>query len=421
MSERLRDDCFALPPGVDWTPVDEALALLKQRLVCVTGTEVVSIDAASGRILADDVLARRTNPPATNSAVDGYAFPWASLIDPESDANLPLEPGRSAAGHPFKGNVPDGHALRILTGAELPVGTDTVVLQEDAEVGAGRVRFRPPRKQGANSRGLGEDAAAGDAVLAAGRRLTAADMARLASVGVASVQVREALRVGVLSTGDELIQPDAGADTAGIFDANRPMLNAIVRQFGHQPVDLGAQPDRADAIRDSLDRGAAEADAILTSGGASAGDEDHISRLLRDEGHVTSWRIAVKPGRPLALGTWRGVPVFGLPGNPVAAFVCTLMFARPAMSVLAGAGWSQPLGFRVPAAFSKSKKPGRREFLRARLTDDGAAEVFHSEGSGLIGGLSWSEGLVELAEGAMEVTPGTPVRYLPYAGFGLNL
>lgn len=420
MKPRLRDDCFALPPGVDWTPVDEALALLKQRLVCVTGTEEVGIDAAAGRILSDDVLARRTNPPATNSAVDGYAFPWSSLTDPEDEANLPLEPGRAAAGHPFKGHVPEGHALRILTGAELPDGTDTVVLQEDAEVGAGRVRFHPPRKQGANSRGSGEDVIAGDKVLISGRRLTAADMARLASVGVASVQVHEALRVGILSTGDELIQPDASADTPGIFDANRPMLSAIVRQFGHQPIDLGAQPDSADAIRDALDRGAAGADAILTSGGASAGDEDHISRLLRDEGHVTSWRIAVKPGRPLALGTWRGVPVFGLPGNPVAAFVCTLMFARPALNVLAGAGWTAPLGFQVPAAFSKSKKPGRREFLRARLTDDGAAEVFHSEGSGLIGGLSWSDGLVELPDGAMDVTPGTPVRYLPYSGFGLT-
>lgn len=420
MNQRLRDDCFALPPGVEWTPVDEALALLKQRLVCVTGTEQVGLDNATGRILTENVLARRDNPPAANSAIDGYAFAWSSLSDPDGEANLPLEPGRSAAGHPFKGHVPDGHALRILTGAELPAGTDTVVLQEDATVGAGRVRFRPPRKQGANSRGLGEDAIAGDTVLPGGRRLTAADMARLASVGVGSVPVRTALRVGILSTGDELIQSDADADTFGIFDANRPMLTAMVRRFGHEPVDLGAQRDRADTIRTTLDSGAEQADAILTTGGASAGDEDHISRLLRDEGQVTSWRIAVKPGRPLALGMWRGVPVFGLPGNPVAAFVCTLMFARPALDVMAGADWTKPLGFQVPAAFSKSKKPGRREFLRARLTEDGSAEVFRSEGSGLIGGLSWSDGLVELPDEAIEVTPGTPVRYLPYAGFGLS-
>lgn len=421
MSERLRDDCFALPPGVDWTPVDEALSLLRQRMVCVTGIEETGLDSATGRILADDVLARRSNPPAANSAIDGYAFAWSSLTDPDGEANLPLEPGRAAAGHPFKGRVPAGHALRILTGAELPAGTDTVVLQEDATVGAGRVRFRPPRKQGANSRGLGEDAVAGESILSAGRRLTAADMARLASVGAGSVRVRKALRVGILSTGDELIQPGTDMELPGIFDANRPMLTAMIRQFGHEPVDLGAQRDRAEVIRDTLDRGVEQADAILTTGGASAGDEDHISRLLRNEGQVTSWRIAVKPGRPLALGTWRGVPVFGLPGNPVAAFVCTLLFARPALSMLAGGGWTDPVGFQVPAAFSKSKKPGRREFLRARLSQDGAAEVFHSEGSGLIGGLSWSDGLVELPDEAIEVTPGMPVRYLPYTGFGLSM
>ncbi|MGD1925049.1 MAG: molybdopterin-binding protein [Paracoccaceae bacterium] len=193
------------------------------------------------------------------------------------------------------------------------------------------------------------------------------------------------------------------------------MLSALIAQFGHETVDLGAQQDRAGTIRAALDRGAEDADAILTTGGASAGDEDHISRLLRNEGTVTTWRIAVKPGRPLALGLWNGVPVFGLPGNPVAAFVCALMFARPALAVMAGQAWPEPLGVTVPAAFSKAKKPGRREYLRARLTPDGRAEVFHSEGSGLIGGLSWSDGLVELPDGALDVKPGTPVRYLPYA------
>ena len=422
MSERLRDDCFALPPGVDWTPVDETLSRLRERLHAVTDVEQVPLDAAAGRILAEDVLAARSNPPAANSAIDGYAFAWSALgSNTDTEANLPLEPGRAAAGHPFKRAVPRGHALRILTGAEVPDGTDTIVLQEDANVGAGRVRFMPPKKQGSNCRGQGEDALEGELALAARHRLNAADLARLASVGVAHVTVRKPLRVGVLSTGDELLQPGTDADQSGIFDANRPMLSAMVRDFGHVPVDLGAQPDRATIIRDALDRGAAECDAILATGGASAGDEDHVSRLLRTEGKIDTWRIAVKPGRPLALGMWNGVPVFGLPGNPVAAFVCTLVFARPALSVMAGAAWAEPQGFMVPAAFSKQKKPGRREFLRARLNAAGAAEAFHSEGSGLIGGLSWSDGLVELPDGAMEVEPGVPVRYLPYAGFGLRV
>jgi molybdopterin molybdotransferase len=197
------------------------------------------------------------------------------------------------------------------------------------------------------------------------------------------------------------------------------MLLDILRRWGFDPVDLGHARDRAAAVRRALDRGAARADAILTSGGASAGDEDHVARLLAAEGNLSSWRIALKPGRPLALAMWRGVPVFGLPGNPVAALVCTLIFARPALLALSGAGWAAPLGFTVPAAFSKRKKPGRHEYLRARLTPDGAAEVFASEGSGRISGLSWADGLVELPDSAADIAPGTPVRYLPFAGFGL--
>jgi molybdopterin molybdotransferase len=174
--------------------------------------------------------------------------------------------------------------------------------------------------------------------------------------------------------------------------------------------------DEREALRARLDRGSAEADVILTSGGASSGDEDHVSALLNEAGAMAEWRIALKPGRPLALGLWGGVPVFGLPGNPVAALVCTLVFARPAMAVLSGAAWCVPQGFDVPAGFSKSKKPGRREYLRARIRD-GRAEVFASEGSGRISGLSWAEGLVELGDDAVEIAPGDPVRYIPFGSF----
>ena len=416
MRTRLRDDCFALPPGIEWTPVDEALARLRAAVTPVTASEVVALDAAAGRILAEPVVARHTNPPRTNSAVDGFGFAWASL-DGREEGNLVLIEGRAAAGHPWPGRVPPGAAIRILTGAEIPEGVDTVVLQEDAEVVRDRVRFSAPRRKGSNLRPAGEDAKAGEEVLPAGRRLTPADLARAAVVGVGQVTVRLPLRVGVLSTGDELVEPGSGGE--GIGDANRPMLKALAAAQGFMPVDLGIARDREQAVRAALDRGAAEADAILTSGGASSGDEDHISRLLREEGRISTWRIAIKPGRPLALGFWRGVPVFGLPGNPVAAFVTFLIFARPALGVMAGRDWHEPRGFLVPAAFAKQKKAGRREYLRARIGADGRVEAFHSEGSGLVGGLSWSEGLVELPDEAMTIRPGDPVRFLPYAGFGL--
>ncbi len=197
------------------------------------------------------------------------------------------------------------------------------------------------------------------------------------------------------------------------------MLIEILRRWEMEAVDLGHAADRAEAVAAALDRGAAVADAILTSGGASAGDEDHVSALLKRREALAAWRIAVKPGRPLALGVWGGTPVFGLPGNPVAAFVCTLIFARPALLRLAGAPWQRPEGLVVPAAFAKEKRAGRREFLRARLDGNGQAEVFGSEGSGRISGLAWARGLVELEDGARSVRPGDPVRWLPFAAFGL--
>ncbi len=410
----LRNDCFALPPGVHWTPVEDALDLLRHRLAPITGIQTAPLGAALGRIAARSVVAGRDNPPLPNTAVDGYGFAGAR------DAGvyeLPLVAGRAAAGD-APAVVPAGHAIRVLTGAALPQGVDTVVLQEDVVRLDGAVRFSGPVKAGANTRKAGEDVTKGQTIIAQGRRLTAADLALLAATGVAEVALRQPLRVGVLSTGDELVEAGAAAQDGQIYDANRPMLLGLVGQFGHVPVDLGRVPDQRETLRSRLDTASRDVDVILTSGGASAGDEDHVSALLQEAGAMALWRIAIKPGRPLALGMWDGVPVFGLPGNPVAAMVCTLVFARPAMGLLAGADWSEPQGFEVPAAFGKRKKAGRREYLRARMRG-GQAEVFASEGSGRISGLSWAEGLVELPEPAAEIAPGDMVRFIPYSSFGI--
>jgi molybdopterin molybdotransferase len=410
---RLKNDCFALPPGVHWTPVDEALAHLRAALHPVTQVETVPLHAAAGRFLAEDVRARRAHPPAANTAVDGYGFAHAATG--AGVQILPLMDGRAAAGVPFSGRVPEGHAIRILTGAALPEGVDTVVLEEDVTVEEGRIAFHGPLKAGANTRRAGEDMQAGQVAVAKATRLRAPELGLLASVGVHEVPVHRSLRVGVLSTGDELVEQDAGPGQ--IYDANRPMLLAMIAEWGLIPVDLGRVPDDRAALAQRLDRGAETADVVLTSGGASAGDEDHVSALLQQTGSLGMWRIALKPGRPLALGIWGGVPVFGLPGNPVAALVCSLVFAAPACRVLAGGAWRLPRSVMVPAGFSKKKKAGRREFLRARLTAEGRAEVFASEGSGRISGLAWAEGLVELGDGAQDIGPDTLVRYIPYAEF----
>ncbi len=416
---RMRDDCFAMPQGVQWVPVDDALNRLRAALVPLTEVETLPTAQAGGRVLAADATARRANPPQANSAVDGFGFAHAALNGPGT-YTLPLVDGRAAAGQPFAAAVPSGHAIRILTGAILPEGVDCVVLEEDCATDGARVAFDGPVKPRANTRRAGEDVEEGAEALPEGRVLTPPDLALLSALGVGNVAVYRRLRVGVLSTGDEIVgDPSADAAAHQIFDANRPMLLEIARRWGYQAVDLGHAPDDPKQIAAALDRGAALADVILTSGGASAGDEDHVSRLLRDNGTLSSWRIALKPGRPLALALWQGVPVLGLPGNPVAALVCTLVFGRPALSVMAGSGWKQAQGFTVPAAFTKAKKAGRREYLRARLDEQGAAEVFVSEGSGRISGLSWAEGLVELPDTAAQITPGSPVRYLPFASFGL--
>lgn len=412
----LKNDCFALPPGVNWTPVEEALERLKARLHPVVSVESgVALADAMGRVLAVDIVAPRAHPPSSNSAVDGYAFAGPVV---EAPASLPLVDGRSAAGVPYSGTVPAGHAIRILTGAVMPAGTDTVVLEEDVLIEGGALQLTGTLKKGANCRLAGEDITQGQVVLEQGTRLDASHVAVLASVGVGQLDVYAPLRVGVLSTGDEVKPVGAAVEPYQIFDANRPMLSALMASLGYPVVDLGHAPDTAEAVRAALQEGAAQCDLILTSGGISAGDEDHVSKVLNAEGVVSNWRIALKPGRPLALAMYNQTPVVGLPGNPVAAWVCALRFAAPALSLLSGAGWFEPQPLRLPAAFSKNKKPGRSELLRARVRE-GQVEVFASEGSGRVTGLAFSEGLVELGPEAQQIEPGTLVNYLPYASFGL--
>jgi molybdopterin molybdotransferase len=314
--------------------------------------------------------------------------------------------------------VPETHALRVLTGANLPEGTDTVILQEDVVVENCEISFHGPLRRGSNARKAGEDVTSGQTLFPTGHRLTAADLGLLAATGVGQVALHKPLRVAVLSTGDELAEAGDSARADQIYDANRPMLLAAIKSLGHTPVDMGRVPDQRDILAETLSAAASKADVILTSGGASAGDEDHMSALLNETGTMSLWRIAIKPGRPLALGMWDNTPVFGLPGNPVAAMICTLVFARPAMRRMAGQSWDVPKGLMLPAAFSKSKKAGRREYLRARLCD-GQVEVFPSEGSGRISGLSWADGLIELSDEAQDISEGTLVRYISYSEFGL--
>ena len=415
----LKNDCFALPSGVSWTPVDDALADLRDRLSPVTPVETLPLGTGQGRVLAQDIPAPISLPPADNAAVDGYALAHTSLT-PEGEQHLALREGRAAAGAPFDGMVGNGEAVRILTGAVMPDGTDSVVMDEDVERDGNAIRFGCGLKPGANSRKAGEDIRAGDIALPAGTRLGPAELARLASIGIASLPVHAPLRVAIFSTGDELAEPGEPLLSGQIYDANRAMLLALAKAQGVEAIDHGRIPDRPAAIASALGAASRAADVVIVSGGASGGDEDHVSRELSRMGAMALWRIAMKPGRPLALGQIDGVPVFGLPGNPVAAFVCFLIFARPALQRLAGAAWPEPVGYPLTAKFSAKKKPGRTELLRARADGTGGVEKFRSDGSGLIGGLVWSDGLVMLDHARGPVEEGETVCFLPYAGFGLT-
>jgi molybdopterin molybdotransferase len=357
----LKNDCFALPTGVHWTPVDDALAQLKSALHCVVSTERVDISDARDRFVAQDVTAPRASPPNANSAVDGYGFA-GSLARAEGVARLDLHPERAAAGVPLKSAVAFGQAVRILTGAQLPDGVDTVVLQEDVATDGKEVVFHGPLKLGANTRKAGEDAHSKDIVLTTGQRLRPTDLSLAASVGISKIECFRPLCIGVLSTGDEVCDVTEAAAPHQIYDANRPMLLSLIAAWGFVAVDLGHVNDDRNQLRERLNHAQNNVDVLLTSGGASAGDEDHLSALLSETGSIEFWRIAVKPGRPLAMGMWGSMPIFGLPGNPVAAATCAMIFARPSFNVLAGGHWMTPKSYWVRANFEKRKKPGRREY-----------------------------------------------------------
>lgn len=422
-SQRLADDCFALPPGVDWTPVEDALNTLASRMRPITGEETLPLASCDGRVLAQDLIARRSHPAADNAAVDGYAFRYPAGVTRGDRVTLALAPGRSAAGAPYGKALAPGAALRILTGAPMPEGADTVVLQEDVAREDGAVSFPAPARAGANRRKAGENLKAGALAIPAGARLTPPALAQAASAGHDTLPVRSRLRVALISTGDELTPAGAAATALPhqVIDSNGPMLAAILARLGATALDFGVVPDDADRTAAALGRAAEEADAVLVSGGASGGDEDHVSAYLSSgsERSFHLWRIAMKPGRPMAMGQIGGAPVFALPGNPVAAFVCTLIFVAPALRRLGGEAWTTPKPILVPSGFDYPKKPGRREYLRVRLGPDGRLEKYRSEGSGLIEGLLWSDGLADLDHDAGPLRAGDPIRYLPFSAFGV--
>jgi molybdopterin molybdotransferase len=411
---QLSDDCFAF--GGTLLGVDAALALIEQRIMPVVEAETVTLSQAAGRILAHDLVAQIDVPPHANSAVDGFAIAHADL-SPHGETVLPVT-GRAAAGHPLGRPVTRGEAIRIFTGAPMPDGADTVMMQEDCVFEAGQVRLKPGIKQGANRRHAGEDVTAGSVALAAGTRLKPADLGLAAALGNDAMPVYRPLRAALLSTGDEVQEPGTPLAPGAIYDANRVMLAALLRGLGVVVSDFGICSDRAAVLADTLAAAASDHDLIVTSGGVSTGEEDHVRAAIEKLGRLDFWRLAIKPGRPVALGQVKGVPLIGLPGNPVAAALTFAILARPLILRLGGAAISPPLIFPVQAGFAYRKKPGRREYLRATLDRDGSAVIarrYPRDGAGILSSIVQSDGFIILDESLSDLAPGMAVDFLPFS------
>jgi molybdopterin molybdotransferase len=418
---QLTDDCFAFAGPL--LAIDEAERIIGARVVPVAERERVELKAAHGRVLAAGVPAPIDLPPFDNSAVDGYAVRHGDL-DPGADTRLRVV-GPITAGRAMARPLGSGEAARIFTGAPMPERADTVFMQEDVRVDGANVIVPPGLRLGANRRLAGEDAKAGSLVLPAGRRLAAQDVALAAAVGLARLEVRRRVRVAVFSTGDEIVEPGTARPAAALFDANRYLLSGLIERLGAVATDLGILPDDPAVLARAIGAAAAEHDLVVTSGGVSTGEADHVRRAVETVGTLVFWRLAIKPGRPVAMGVLAGArpgvgaAFVGLPGNPAAVYVTFARVVRPLLLRLAGAEGSPLLALPVRAAFAYSKKAGRREYVRAKLVRaaDGVVEAAKhaQEGAGIITSLTETDGLVELPESATRVEPGATVGFLSYA------
>jgi len=424
MTAKLINDCFVLDK--DRIPHGEALAILKERVGPVTGIENVRIAEAAGRFLAEPIIAPRAIPAHDNAAVDGYAFS-SSAYDTSRGTRLKIA-GEATAGHPFQGAAAAGSTIRIFTGAVMPAGLDTVAMQEDVSIeeqdGAHWAHIPPGLGAGANRRLAGEDTKAGESLVATGTRLRPQEVASAAATGLGAVRCYAPLKVAVFSTGDEILRPGDSFSEGKVYDANAPMLHGLIAATGAEVVDVGILPDSAEGVTGALSAASRDFHAIVVSGGASQGQEDHVVRSIDTLGKRHLWQIAIKPGRPMSFGQVGDCVVLGLPGNPVAVFVCFLIYVRPVLTRLAGGVWPEPVRYPVPAAFTQKKKKGRREFWRARLAEDADGRLvvtkFPRDGSGLISSLREAHGLIEVAEDVESVRTGESVNFIPFSEFGLG-
>jgi molybdopterin molybdotransferase len=418
---QLSDDCFAFNGPL--LPVAEAEKMIGARVAPVSGQEMAPLREALGRVLTADLIAPFNLPPFDNSAVDGYAVRGED-IDSAREQRLTII-DRVAAGHAAAHAVKSGEAVRIFTGAPMPGGADTVFMQEDCRIDGAHVIVPPGLSRGANRRLAGEDIRAGAVALPAGRRLSAQDIALAAALGLIAIDVRRRVRVALFSTGDEIAEPGSPLGGAALYDSNRYLLAAAVARFGAEITDLGILRDEPKALARAIAAAAIDHDLVLTSGGVSTGEADYVRSAVENVGRIVFWRVAIKPGRPVAMGvipggeTGEAAAFVGLPGNPVAVFVTFVRVVRPLLLRLAGALPEPLVAMPARAAFSYKKRKGRREYVRVALRTGGDGMIdavkYPQDGAGVLTSLTETDGLAELGEDVTNIEPGAMVGFLPYA------
>jgi len=418
---QLSDDCFAFNGPL--LPVAEAESLIAERVAPVGGRESVTLHQAHGRVLAENIIAPVNVPPFDNSAVDGYAVRGDDL-DPDRERRLTVV-DRVAAGQAASQTIEAGQAMRIFTGAPMPVGADSVFMQEDCRIDGDCVVVPPGLKRGANRRLAGEDMRAGAVALPAGRRLAVQHVALAAALGLTKLEVHRRVRVALFSTGDEIVEPGSALPRAALYDSNRYLLSGLIARFGAEVTDLGILGDDPNQLSRAIAAAAAAHDLVLTSGGVSTGEADHVRDAIESIGRIVFWRVAIKPGRPVAMGvipganSGDGAAFVGLPGNPVAVFVTFVRVVRPLLLRLAGALPEPLIAMPARATFSYNKRKGRREYVRValRAAADGVIEAvkYERDGAGVLTSLTETDGLAELPEDVTRVEPGATVGFLSYA------
>lgn len=394
-------------------PVAELSSALNRVVVPVVGTEMVNLADACGRVLAQSVIAAGDLPRQDCSAMDGYALAFDDL-EPGKPTTCRVT-ARVTAGHPMNRPTGRGEVVRIFTGAPLPEGCDTVVMQEHCGVADDCVTLPPFVSRHANRRRRGEDITAGTLCLPCGTMLRPQDIGMAAALGQSELRVRSPVRVALFSTGDELREPGEALGDGCVHDINRYTLLSMLKRLGCVVTDLGIVRDDHRSVVETLARAAYGHDMIITSGGMSVGEEDHVKAAVGQLGSLDFWRLAIKPGKPVAVGRVGAVPFVGLPGNPVAVMVTFALVARPLILRIAGAVTAEPRRWQVAADFTHSKQTGRRDYLRGRLLSGGRVAKFRHDGSHVISSMVEADGLIELGDDIMQIERGDTINFLSFA------